>query len=109
MPRYVYFFTLKGETKARFLESPEDRRGPLTRLIEAAGGKLIDYYWMFGPYDGFTISEFPTSAAAAAAAMAVSSSGAFLHIETHELIEAEDLVNVFRHAQTLRETYRLPG
>ena len=45
---------------------------------------------MFGQYDGFVIVDLPDSRAAAATSLAVSSTGSFEHLETHELIEAED-------------------
>jgi hypothetical protein len=41
--------------------------------------------------------------------LATASSGAFKHQETHELIEADDLVAILQQAQTLRPSYRPPG
>jgi hypothetical protein len=54
------------------------------------------------------IGEYPDSAAASAA-LAAASTGAFRHFETHELIEADNLVEILRKAQTLRHSYRPPG
>src|SRR5262245_41094383 len=91
MAKYAIFFTLTSDTLARLLENPTDRRCPVTKLVEAAEGKLDSYYWMFGQHDGFVVCDLPNSATAAAVALAVSSTGAFKAIETHELIEAGDL------------------
>ena len=109
MPKYVSLFSLTSDTLARFIEHPEDRRGPVGRAAEAAGGRLEAYYWMFGQYDGLAIFEMPDSAAEAAVVLAITSSGAFKHVETHELIEADDLVAIMQKAQTLRPSYRPPG
>jgi len=51
----------------------------------------------------------PDAAAAAAVVLASTSTGAFKHFETHELIEAADLVTILQKAQTLRPSYRPPG
>ena len=109
MPKYVVLFSLKDEALARFIENPEDRRGPVSKLAEAAGGKLESYYWMFGQYDGLAIFEVPDSATMASIALAVTSTGALKHVETHELIAADDLVGILRKAQMLRPSYRPPG
>ena len=109
MPKYVVLFGLKDEALARFIENPEDRRGPVSKLAEAAGGRLESYYWMFGQYDGLAIFDFPDSATAAAVSLTAMSTGAFKHFETHELIAADDLVAILRKAQTLRPSYRPPG
>jgi uncharacterized protein with GYD domain len=106
MPKYLVLFGLKDEALARFIENPEDRRGPVSKAAEAAGGRLESYYWMFGQYDGLVIGEYPDSAAAV---LAAASTGAFKHVETHELIEADNLVEILRKAQTLRPSYRPPG
>ena len=89
MSKYAVFFTLKGEAIARAMEQPSDRVMVVSKAVESAGGKLEAYYLMFGQYDGFVIVDLPDSRAAAATSLAVSSTGAFEHLETHELIEAE--------------------
>src|SRR5215211_8417042 len=86
MSKYAVFFTLKGEAIARAMEQPSDRVVIVSKAVESAGGKLEAYYLMFGQYDGFVIVDLPDSRAAAATSLAVSSTGAFEHLETHELI-----------------------
>jgi uncharacterized protein with GYD domain len=96
------FFTLKGEAIAQAMERPSDRV-----TVESAGGKLEAYYLMFGQYDGFVIVDLPDSRAAAAISLAVSSTGTFEHLETHELIEAEDLNPILEQAKGI--TSQLPS
>ena len=99
MSKYAVFFTLKGEAIARAMEQPSDRVVVVSKAVESAGGKLEAYYLMFGQYDGFVIVDLPDSRAAAATSLAVSSTGAFEHLETHELIEAEDLNPILEQAK----------
>lgn len=62
---------------------------------------------MFGQYDGFVIVDLPASRAAVATSLAVSSTGSFEHLETHELIEAEDLNSILEQAKGI--TSQPPG
>src|ERR687895_197820 len=106
MSKYAVFFTLKGEAIAQAMEQPSDRVTVVSKAVESAGGKLEAYYLMFGQYDGFVIVDLPDSRAAAATSLAVSSTGAFEHLETHELIEAEDLNPILEQAKGI--TQKLP-
>ena len=109
MPKYVAFFGITSDAMSRFIDRPEDRRGPVRALVEAVGGRLDSYYWMFGQYDGMAIIDVPDSDSAAAVALAATSSGAFRLFETHELIEADNLVRILQRAQQARPSYRAPG
>ena len=108
MPKYV-FFSLTSDSLARLMEHPEDRRGPVQQLAAAAGGRLEDFYWMLGPYDGLAVVELPDSAAAASVAVTVVGSGAFKHFETHELLAADQFVGILQKAKTLQASYQSPG
>jgi uncharacterized protein with GYD domain len=106
MSKYAVFFTLMAEAIARAMERPSDRVTVVSKAVESAGGRLEAYYLMFGQYDGFVIVDLPDSRAAAATSLAVSSTGAFEHLETHELIEAEDLNPILEQAKGI--TSQLP-
>src|ERR671930_1284651 len=107
MSKYAVFFTLKPEAILRAMQQPSDRVAIVSKSVESAGGRLEAYYLMFGQYDGFAIVDLPDSRAAAASSLAVSSTGAFEHLETHELIEAEDLNPLLERAKGI--TQELPG
>ena len=94
MAKYICFFSITPEALARFIEKPEDRRGPVAKLAESLGARLDSYYWMFGKHDGFAIFDCPDSKTAAALSLAVSSAGAIKQMETHELITSEELISL---------------
>jgi len=76
---------------------------PTTR--QASGGdRHLNFY---ETRDNLVIVDLPDSRAAAATSLAVSSTGAFEHLETHELIEAEDLNPILEQAKGI--TSQLPG
>lgn len=107
MAKYAIFFTFTGDTVKAFINNPGDRGAVVSKLCESAGGRMENYYLMFGQWDGFVVAEVPDSKAAAAVSLAVSSSGAFGHVETHELIDLSDVNDILAAAGGL--AYSPPG
>ena len=107
MPKYVSLFNFKGETLKAMMDNPADRAAAVRELAESAGGTLDAYYLMFGQFDGLAILEVPDSPSATALCLRVTSSGAFSHFETHELLPAEQVIPILEKAGEL--TYRPPG
>jgi len=107
VPTYMVLFTFRGETVKGFVRKPTDRSAVVAEAARSAGGRLDAYYWMFGQYDGFALVELPDSRAAAALSISVSSTGAFSHLETHELFSADEVQELARRAGEVR--YSPPG
>ena len=105
--KYLVLFSLTGETIKRFLDKPSDRAAVVRDLAESVGGSLESYYWMFGQYDGAAVFVLPDSHTMAALSLAATSSGAFTRFETHELIDASDLLAIADRAKGI--AYRPPG
>jgi uncharacterized protein with GYD domain len=105
--KYLTLFNLSSEAIKGFVTKPSDRSAALRELLESAGGSLESYYWMLGQYDGVGVIELPDSHTAAAFSIAVTSSGAFSRLETHELIEASDLTAIAERARGI--AYQPPG
>ena len=109
MAKYAVFFTLKGETVRAMMDRPSDRAAVVRELVEERGGRLEAYYWMFGHHDGMVIVDVPDSETVAAISLAVSSTGAFGHVETHELIPADRINPVLERAKQALGSYTPPG
>lgn len=107
MTKYAVFFRFKGETIKSLIDRPSDRAAMVSALCESGGGRMESYYLMFGDWDGFVIADMPDSAAAAALSLAVSASGSFASLETHELVEPAALQEILAKAGSL--TYSPPG
>jgi uncharacterized protein with GYD domain len=75
--------------------------------IESVGGELIGLYWMLGQYDGLLLASAPDGQAMAAVMLAAAGSGAFAHVETHELIEGPDIADLIGRAGKV--AFRPPG
>jgi uncharacterized protein with GYD domain len=109
MPKYVSFFTYSSETWGRMISAPGDRAAALRQVLDSVGGSLDAMYWMFGDYDGMVIFDAPDSASAAAVSIAAGSSGAFKHLETHELFTQAQLGETLARAKSTTQVYRAPG
>lgn len=107
MTKYLVLFTFKGETLKAFLKKPSDRAAVVGEAAQSVGGRLESYYWMLGQYDGLAILDMPDSTAAARLAMTVSSTGAFTHLETHELFSADQVLHLLQGAEGVK--YAAPG
>lgn len=91
------------------IKNPGDRVAAARAGLETVGATLESLYFLFGEHDGFVIYDAPDSEVAAAASIAVGSTGAFKSLQTHEIIEPERLVSVLGKAGQIAETYRPPG
>ncbi|HYZ17370.1 MAG TPA: GYD domain-containing protein [Candidatus Acidoferrum sp.] len=109
MAKFIAFFAFKPETIEAMVAHPSDRVDAIRRLVSRAGGTLESYYWMQGPYDGFAIIEVPSAMEASAISLVATASGAFVRLETHELIEPGDMPPLLSRVAELRQAYSAPG
>ena len=90
MPHYMITVSYTPEAMSTMLKNPQDREGAFRPVVEAAGGKVKDFYFTFGADDVFAIIEAPDNTTAAALAMAVSGSGACRAVRTTVLMTAQE-------------------
>lgn len=107
MPKYAVLFSFKGEAVGALIRNPSDRPAAVGKALESVGGELDALYWMLGQYDGLLLASAPDAHAMTAVMMAAAGSGAFAHVETHELIEAADIADVVARAGDV--PFRPPG
>jgi uncharacterized protein with GYD domain len=105
MAKYLFIgsYTADG-AKGLLKDGGSKRREAIQQLIESVGGKLESIYWGFGKDDSYTVADFPSPAAAAAAALKVGSSGS-ARVRTVPILTAEDL----DAATQMSPTFRPPG
>lgn len=109
MAKYAVFFTYSSNAWARMINNPGDRTAAVRQLADSLGGSLESAYWMFGAHDGIVIVDAPDSVRAAALSVAVGSTGAFRHLETHELFTQDQLGQMLSHAKNATQAYQAPG
>lgn len=105
MPKYLLQGSYSAEgTKGLTKDGGSKRRAVVKALVEKMGGHLEAFYFGFGEYDFYVITELPDHAAATALSLAVNASGAATG-RTTVLISPEDV-----DAATKKPVeYRPPG
>lgn len=107
MPMYKIEFSYTPETWAALCENPEDRSAPVRALAEGMGGRLVDFYYSFGEYDGFAIFEVEDNLAAGAAGLAALAPGHLKSVKTTPLFTVEEAMQMMSRAG--EATLRRPG
>ena len=105
MSKYLFTgsFTATGDLGVEH-EGGSKRRAVVDKLFTSLGGKLESYHFAFGADDFVVIGELPSNAAAAAASLATSATGA-VHTRTVVLLTPEEV----DAATKLSPNYRPPG
>ena len=109
MAKFVWFFSYTSDAAAAMIEKPGDRASAVSKLAEAAGGKLECFYWMIGPHDGLAIVDVPDTATAAEVSLGIASGGSLKSLESHQLLTMEETATALKHGKKVRAAYQLPG
>jgi uncharacterized protein with GYD domain len=109
MPHYIQFFTYAKSAWRGMVEHPEDREEAARKVIDAAGGRLLAFYWMVGEYDGFAIFEAADAVAAEAVSVAVSASGRISDVKTARLLDKGEVRRSLEAAKVVATAYDPPG
>jgi uncharacterized protein with GYD domain len=107
MPLFLARFSYSTDAMKALLDQPQDRSAAAREMADSLGGKLLGFWYAFGPFDGVFLMEAPDNASAAAVAMAVGASGALSEIETTVLLDMDEAQDAMRKAAAA--TYRPPG
>ncbi len=107
MPLYMTQFAYTPEAWAALIRQPEDRVELTRAQLEQAGGRLHEYYYSWGDYDGVMIFEAPDESVATAILLAGISAGHLKAVKTTTLLPAEKALAAMRTAGTL--TLKPPG
>jgi uncharacterized protein with GYD domain len=110
MPKYIQIFSYSSGSWARMIKSPgSDQTAAVRHTLESIGGSLESIYWQVGSHDGYVIFEVPDSVTAEAVEQAMTKTGAFKSIETHELLTEKQLIDTLHLAREAAQVYEVPG
>ena len=76
MPYYLFQWKYKDPAFKAMMETSQDRPAELRKAVEAFGGRMHEFYFAFGEFDGVSIVEFPNNKSCAACAVTLSGAGA---------------------------------
>ena len=91
------------------IAKPEDRSKATSRLIKAAGGRLLSYYLTFGEYDFLLVAEAPNEGVMAAAVLAAASGGGVTDLRTTLAMTPAEAMKAFEAAAGLAQSFQSAG
>ncbi len=107
MPHYMLQASYTAESWKAQMDNPQDRSVHLRGLMEAAGGRLLSFYYAFGEYDSVLIVEAPDNVSVASLAITAAGGGALSKLTTTVLVSSEDGLEAIRRAKDV--AYTPPG
>jgi uncharacterized protein with GYD domain len=109
MPTYMTRFEYTKDAWHEMVQRPEDREAATRTVIEANGGRLVAYYWVFGDHDGLTIYEVPDSVVAATVLAGIRATGRIEKMATSSLLTGQEALRVLELAKFASTDYAPPG
>ena len=108
MAHFLFQWTYKDSAVQAMLDKPQDRPGELRKAVEAFGGKVHQFFFAFGAYDGVAIVEFPDNESCAACSLTLAGAGANSALTTTVLLSAAEGYSVMQKARETRTGYQPP-
>ena len=91
------------------IAAPEDREPAVRKLIEAAGGKLVSFYFTTGESDFLLVAEADDAESLLAALMAAAAAGTISDVTTARAWTGAEFMAVATKASKAATAYRPPG
>jgi len=108
MPYYLFQWKYKDPAIQAMIETPQDRSAELRKAVEAFGGRMHQFFFSFGEYDGLSIVEFTNNAACASCAAFLIGAGANTSLQMTALLTANEGEAAMLRASSVQSRYRPP-
>jgi uncharacterized protein with GYD domain len=109
MPIFISQGRYTQEAMRGMAKAPEDRTEAVSKLIEAAGGKLLSYYVTFGEYDWLLVTEAPDAQSVSAAIIAAAAGGGVTDMKTTIAMTTAEAKQAFQRAGELAKSFKTAG
>ena len=108
MTYYLIQWTYKDPQVKALVETPHDRAAELDKAVAAFGGRLHDFYYSIGEFDGMAIVEFPDTESCEACLMILAGEGANARLKTTLLITRDEGERAMVRAGSVMSGYKPP-
>jgi uncharacterized protein with GYD domain len=108
MAHFLFQWKYTDPAVQAMLDKPQDRAGELRKAVEAFGGKVHQFFFAFGAFDGIAIVEFPDHESCAACSFTLAGAGANSALTTTVLLTFEEGYRAMQKAGQTRTGYQPP-
>jgi uncharacterized protein with GYD domain len=109
VPKYITRMRYSTGSWARMIDHPGDRHAAIEHIVEALGGSLEGVYWQMGTQDSLAIADLPDSITAGALNTAITKTGAYKDVDTHELLTQKQILDILALARGVAGIFEVPG
>ena len=109
MPIFIIQGRYSHEAVQGMVAKPEDRAGPVAKLMESVGGRLLSYYMTFGPSDFHVTVEAPDERAMLAALAAAGAGPGVRELSTTLAIPSGEAMQSFAKAKEIAAGFKAAG
>jgi uncharacterized protein with GYD domain len=109
MPHYLFQWKYKDEAVKAMITAPQDRPTEFRKAVEAFGGRVHQFYFALGDYDGMGIVEFPSIDRCVACSLTLTGGGADAVLRTTALLTADEGRAAMEQASSVHSGYRSPS
>jgi uncharacterized protein with GYD domain len=108
MVHFLFQWKYKDPAIKAMVETPHDRQKELRKAVEGFGGKVHQFYYAFGAYDGVAIVEFPDNESCAACSLTLAGAGGAVALSTTVLLTADEGYRAMKKASAEETGYQAP-
>jgi uncharacterized protein with GYD domain len=109
MTVYIVQGRYTQQALAGMVQKPEDREAEVRRLMERAGGKLLNFYLTFGEFDFLIVSDLPDPVAALSALAIAGAGGSVSDLRTTVGLTGAEAMRGFEMAGKGAAQFRSAG
>jgi uncharacterized protein with GYD domain len=103
MPYFMHQWKYKDKQVAAMVARPQDRARIVRLAAKSFGGKVLQFFFAFGEYDGVAITKFDSNEEAFACFLHVFSDGELESIKTTVLLHESEGMKAMRDAHSALE------
>jgi uncharacterized protein with GYD domain len=108
MTHYLIQWTYKDPQVKALVDTPHDRAAELGKVVGAFGGRVHDFYFSIGEFDGMAIVEFPDTESCEACLLILTGEGANARLKTTVLVTPAEGQRAMARAGSVVSGYRPP-
>ena len=108
MAHFMLQWKYKDTSIQAMLDKPQDRPRELRKAVEAFGGKVHQFFFTLGTYDGLAIVEFPNTESCVACSLTLAGAGANTDLTTTVLLSPVEGSQAMERARQTHTGYQPP-
>ncbi|HEX2505763.1 MAG TPA: GYD domain-containing protein [Gaiellaceae bacterium] len=93
MPTYIMLSTLSDQGLQTLRANPA-RLKEVNRDVEELGARVVNQWFMLGPFDFVNVVEAPDGATVAKVSVALGARGSIRHMQTFEVLDVDEFLGL---------------